>query len=70
MAIVLQLVGVGWYLASCVIICLVGGLWLDGRLGTLPIFTLVGVVLGLVVAFYGAYRMVLPLLNQDQDVEK
>ena len=70
LVIVMQLVGVGWYVAICIIGGLFGGLWLDGRLDVLPVFTLIGVVLGTVMAFYGIYRMVLPLLNNDQGLEK
>ena len=65
-----RLVGVGWYIALSIILGTVGGVWLDRRLETLPLFTLVGVALGSVVAFYGVYRMVVPLLNSDNDVNK
>ena len=70
LAIVLQLVGVGWYVAICIIGGLFGGLWLDRKLDVLPVFTLVGVVLGTVMAFYGIYKLLLPLLNNDQGIEK
>ena len=69
LVIVLQLVGVGWYVAVCIILGLLGGLWLDSKLDTLPIFTLVGVLLGTVLTFYGVYRMVLPLLNGNRRPE-
>ena len=70
LSIVLQLLGVGWYVAICIIGGLFGGLWLDRRLDVLPVFTLVGIVLGTVMAFYGIYKMLLPLLNNDQGIEK
>ena len=70
LAIVLQLLGVGWYVAICIIGGLFGGLWLDRKLDVLPVFTLVGVVLGTVMAFYGIYKLLLPLLNNDQGIEK
>jgi len=70
LVIVLQLVGVGWYVAICVIGGLFGGLWLDRRLDVLPVFTLAGVVLGIVLAFYGIYKMLLPLLINSQGIEK
>ena len=70
LSIVLQLVGVGWYVVICIIGGLFGGLWLDRRLDVLPVFTLVGVVLGTVMAFYGIYKMVLPLVNNSQGIEK
>ena len=69
LVVVLQLVGVGWYVAVCIILGLLGGLWLDSKLDTLPIFTLVGVLLGTVLTFYGVYRMVLPLLNGNRQPE-
>ncbi|MBI4282321.1 MAG: AtpZ/AtpI family protein [Chloroflexi bacterium] len=60
----------GWYVATSIILGLLGGLWLDRKLGTLPLFTLVGVILGTVAAFYGIYRMMLPLLKLDQGSDK
>jgi len=68
LAIVFQLVGVGWYVAICIICGLFGGLWLDGKFGMQPTFTLVGIVLGFSVAFYGVYKMLLPLLYGTQTI--
>jgi ATP synthase protein I len=48
---------------------ILGGLWLDNKLGTLPIFTLIGLVVGSALAFYGAYRMVQPLVGPDDDTK-
>ena len=70
LVIVLQLVGVGWYVAVCIVGGLFGGLWADRKLDVLHVFTLIGVVLGTVLAFYGIYKMVLPLLNNDRGLEK
>ena len=61
----LRLLGVGWYLALSVVLGIGAGLWLDARLNTQPIFTLLGLMLGLVVALYGTYRMVRQLLNNE-----
>ena len=61
-AVALRLTGLGWYIAACVVVGVLGGLGLDNFLGTLPIFTLVGTVLGSVAAFWGVYKMVLPIL--------
>jgi hypothetical protein len=60
----------GWYVAVCIIGGLLGGVWLDRKLDMLPVFTLAGVVLGTVMAFYGIYKMVLPLLNNVQGIDK
>jgi hypothetical protein len=70
LVIALQLVGMGWYVAVCIIGGLLGGVWLDRKLDMLPVFTLAGVVLGTVMAFYGIYKMVLPLLNNVQGIDK
>jgi F0F1-type ATP synthase assembly protein I len=61
-ALALRLTGLGWYIAICVVVGVLGGLGLDKLLDTLPIFTLVGTVLGSIVAFWGVYKMVLPIL--------
>lgn len=58
----LRLTGLGWYIAICVVGGVLGGLGLDRLLNTLPIFTLVGTILGSIVAFWGVYKMVLPIL--------
>jgi F0F1-type ATP synthase assembly protein I len=47
-----------------------GGLWLDGKFNTRPILAIVGLILGLVVAIYGVYRMILPNLNKKQNKGK
>ena len=59
----LRLSGLGWYVALCIVIGVAGGLGLDKLAGTIPLFTLLGTVLGTVVAFWGIYKMVQPLLH-------
>lgn len=58
-----RLTGLGWYVALCIVFGIVGGLALDGLLETKPLFMLLGILLGSVVAFWGLYKMVQPLLN-------
>ena len=67
--IALRFIGLGWYVAFCVVVGIVGGVWLDRLVGTLPLFTLLGVLLGTVAAFYGVYKLVQPLLK-DSATEK
>lgn len=50
--------GLGTTLAGAVLLGVGGGYWLDSRLGTRPVFFLVGAVLGLVAAGLQFYRMV------------
>ena len=58
----LRLTGLGWYVAICIVVGVVGGLGLDKITGTIPLFTLLGTVFGSVVAFWGLYKMVQPIL--------
>jgi len=60
--IALRLVGVGFFIGGSILLGVVAGLWLDNKLNTGPILVIVGLLLGLVIAFYGVYRMLLPLL--------
>ncbi|TAK34269.1 MAG: AtpZ/AtpI family protein [Chloroflexota bacterium] len=65
----LQLIGLGWYVAICITLGILGGLWLDSALGLLPLFTLLGLFAGLGAAFYGVYRMVLTATQNDKNEE-
>ena len=58
----LRLTGLGWYVAACVVLGILGGFGLDKLVGTLPVFTLVGTVLGSIAAFWCVYKMILPVL--------
>ena len=63
----LRLAGIGWYIATCILLGVVGGVWLDDRFQVRPLFTLLGLVLGLVVAFYGMYKMLLTATSRKPD---
>jgi ATP synthase protein I len=65
----LRFIGVGWFVAISILLGVLGGLWLDAKLGTAPIMVIVGLFLGLAVAFYGVYRMLLPLIRSGRDKE-
>ena len=65
----LRLVGVGFFIGSCIVLGVVVGLWLDNRLSTKPIFVIVGLILGVIIAFYGVYQMLLPLMGNKRDKE-
>ncbi len=65
----LRLIGVGWYIGISILLGIFGGRWLDGKFDTEPLFMIVGLVLGAVVAVYGVYRMLLPLISNRQNKE-
>ena len=65
--------GLGVEFAASVLLCLFGGRWLDGKLGTEPAFMLVGVLLGTAAGFYSFIRKALRMgdrsSGQDEDGE-
>ena len=65
----LRLTGVGFYIGGCIMLGTLGGLWLDNKLDTKPVFLLIGLVLGVIVAVFGVYQMLRPLLGNQQDKE-
>jgi len=66
----LRLVGVGFFIGGSIVMGVVMGLWLDNRLNTKPILVIVGLILGIIVAFYGVYQMLLPLLSERRRENK
>ncbi len=52
---------VGISTALSAILFILGGLWLDRRFGTIPLFSLIGAALGLSVALYLVWQIVRPL---------
>jgi len=65
-----RLIGVGWYIGGCIVLGVVGGLWLDNKFNTEPILAIVGLILGVIIAFYGVYRMILPNIKKKQNKGK
>ena len=62
LTIALRLTGLGWYIAICIVLGVLGGLWLGNLTGQRALPVLLGAVLGSVIAFYGVYRMALPAI--------
>ena len=54
----------GWYIGVCIVLGVLAGLWLDNKLHTKPVLVIVGLLLGIFVAFYGVYRMILPNIGK------
>jgi len=54
-----QYAGLGLQFAVAILVCLYLGDWLDGRLGTGPLFLVLGVFVGAGAAFYSIYKKVM-----------
>ncbi len=65
----LRLTGIGFYIGTCIVGGTFAGLWLDDKFNTKPMFMIGGMVVGLVVAIYGVYQMIRPLMSDKQDKE-
>ena len=63
----LGLTGIGFYIAGAIILGLLGGRWLDSKLNSEPFFLIAGLILGIVVAFFGVYNMVRPFISNKQN---
>ncbi len=63
----LRLTGLGWYVALCIVAGILIGIGLDKAAGTSPWLLLAGVILGSVAAFWGVYKMILPVLYGRKD---
>ena len=63
----LGLAGVGFFVAGSIILGVLGGRWLDGKLNSEPVCLIVGLILGIVVAFYGVYTMLRPFIGGKGD---
>jgi len=62
----LRLMGVGFFVGGSILLGVVAGLWLDSKLNSAPIWVIVGLFLGLVIAFYGVSRMILTFMRNNR----
>jgi len=65
----LQLTGMGFYIACAIVLCTLGGRWLDGKLNTGTTWTIIGLVLGIIVAVFGTYRMLKPYIDSARKID-
>ena len=70
LAAAMSLIGIGWYFAICIVGGIVGGLLLDGWLDTKPLFSLIGLALGLTVAFYGGFKAMMRVMAESTNKTK
>ena len=65
----MRLTGVGFFIGGAIFLGVVGGIWLDCKLNTGPVFMLIGLILGIITAGFGVYQMLLPLLVNNKNKE-
>ena len=64
-----ELAGLGLALGLTIAAFALGGNWLDGRLGTRPLFVLLGVFLGFGGGFWSMYSRLVLARRNDEDPE-
>jgi hypothetical protein len=60
----IRLMGLGFYIAACIVGGVVGGLQLDRLLDTGRLFAVLGLLVGLAVALGGGYLLLMEVLNK------
>ena len=63
----LRLIGVGWYVSVSILLGVLAGRWLDGKLNTEPLLVIIGLLMGIFIAFYGVYRMLPGITNRRDE---
>ncbi len=63
----LKLTGIGFYVAVCIAGGALLGWWLGARQ---PIYIIIGLAAGFLVAAYGVYHMLRSLINEQKNKEK
>jgi len=66
----LRLVGVGFFVGGSIVLGVFAGHFLDTKFNSEHTWAIVGLFLGLAIAFYGVYRMLLPLMSNKDNKEK
>lgn len=65
-----QYMGLGLTWALSTLLFLLAGWWLDGKVGTTPLFMILGAFVGASAGFYSLYRhVVLDARNREKDEE-
>ncbi len=64
----LRLIGVGFFIGGSISFGVWVGIYIDSKLNT-GLFWIVGLILGIVVAFCGVYQMLVPFFGNKRDRE-
>jgi len=61
--------GIGIQFAASIVLFLFAGQWVDRRLGTSPIFMIIGVFGGATAAFYSIYKRLMRDLKEEEEAQ-
>ncbi len=64
----LRVLGVGFFVGGSIVLGVLFGIWLDTKFNT-HLLWIAGLILGIVIAFWGVYQMLLPLMSNKRDKE-
>jgi len=59
-------IDLGFRFALTILVCVFGGYWLDTKLSTLPLFIILGALIGTAGGFLTVYRAVFPSKNNQK----
>jgi F0F1-type ATP synthase assembly protein I len=62
----LRITGIGFYIALCIVGGTLAGWWLGSKK---PLFMIIGLVAGLIIAVIGTYRMIRNIINEQKNRE-
>ena len=62
----LKLTGIGFYVAICIAGGALIGWWLGDKQ---PLFTIIGLLAGLIIAIYGVYSMIRSIIKEQKNKE-
>ena len=65
---VLRVFGVSFFIGGSIVLGVFLGTWLDTKFDT-SLLWIAGLILGIVVAFWGVYQMLSPLMNNKHNKE-
>lgn len=64
----LRVLGVGFFIGGSIVLGVLLGIWLDTKFNT-HLFWIAGLILGIAVASWGVYQMLLPLMGNKRNKE-
>lgn len=65
-----RLLGIGFYIAICIVVGTIGGRELDKALDTGKVFTIIGLTAGLGLALYGGVKQLLEVVAATDQARK